>query len=261
MANARALLLACDDIGPFVQSHFEALNCHVDCILSCHDIYNSLCEGVFKKEPYSIVLIDMNKEGIDLIEIGSAFSAYPEAKGVSLILVAPDSQRGDAKMMLSLGFTKVLFHSEINFDAILLQRRPRRPSDPPRVLIVDDDGVVATRVLQFTLTKQGVVVDNALNGKEGIEKCKQFYYDAILVDCNMPEIDGYEFTRLYREVEKKDGIPHTPVIAVTGIKDQGHREKCISVGMDEYLEKPVAISELNQAIKKFLGDKITKCQK
>lgn len=256
MASARLLILAGPDIEPFLQSHFEALSCSVNCISSSHDIHNSLCDGVVSKDPYSVVLVDINKIGIDLIEIGSIFQTYPEARGVCLTVVAPDSQRGDAQMMLSLGYDKILFHSDINFDAILLQRRPRRPGDPLRILIVDDDGVVATRVLQFTLTKQGIVVDTALDGKEGIEKCKQFYYDAILVDCNMPEMDGYEFAKLYREIEKRDGIPHTPVIAVTGIKDPGHRERCISVGMDEYLEKPVAITELNQTIKKFLREKM-----
>ena len=85
--------------------------------------------------------------------------------------------------------------------------------------------------------------------KEALEALSRIAYDAILMDCHMPELDGYEATRAIRQAE---GPRHTPIIAMTANAMTGDREKCITAGMNEYLSKPIRQEELARAFAKWL---------
>ena len=110
------------------------------------------------------------------------------------------------------------------------------------VLLLEDNPVN-----QLMLSKQletlGYQVECANNGKEGLEKAAQIQFDLIFTDCNMPEMDGYEFTRRMREKEKATG-KHCPVVAITADAYQETADRCLAVGMDAYLSKPVNIQTL-----------------
>jgi CheY-like chemotaxis protein len=111
------------------------------------------------------------------------------------------------------------------------------------VLIVEDNDVnrfIATAQVQ----KQGYVVDSVTNGIEALEACLRTTYDIILMDCQMPELDGYETTRQLREREG----PRPYIIAMTANAMQGDRELCLAAGMDNYISKPVRIAELKAAL-------------
>jgi signal transduction histidine kinase/DNA-binding response OmpR family regulator/HPt (histidine-containing phosphotransfer) domain-containing protein len=124
---------------------------------------------------------------------------------------------------------------------------PPTRSRVQRVLLVEDNPVnqeVACAMLQ-TLT---VGVETASSGKEALEKLAASRYDVILMDCQMPDMDGYVTTQRYREWELLEGRPRTPVVALTANALAGDAEKCLAAGMDHYVSKPFTIEQLHAVL-------------
>ncbi|SDY50843.1 PocR ligand-binding domain-containing protein [Tindallia californiensis] len=119
------------------------------------------------------------------------------------------------------------------------------------ILIVDDDRI-GREVVSRTLKKEKFLVDTAVNGAEAIEKARERSYDLILMDCQMPEIDGYEATR---SIRKYEGMKErkTPIIALTAKALPGDREACLKAGMDAYLEKPLNLELLKEWMNKLIN--------
>jgi CheY-like chemotaxis protein/anti-sigma regulatory factor (Ser/Thr protein kinase) len=117
-----------------------------------------------------------------------------------------------------------------------------------RVLIVEDN-TVNQKVAATLVARAGYEVDVASNGRLALERIKQAEYDAILMDCQMPEMDGYQATR---EIRRTEGERHTPVIAMTAHAMQGDRERCLSAGMDDYLTKPIDRQELAATLQRWV---------
>lgn len=119
-----------------------------------------------------------------------------------------------------------------------------------KVLLVEDNPVnqmVASKMLE----KIGISSKLANNGKEALDQLSQESFDAVLMDCQMPEMDGFEATRKLRSTEKSTD-KHIPVIAMTANVMEGDRELCLSAGMDDYLGKPVKVEELESKLRKWL---------
>ena len=119
----------------------------------------------------------------------------------------------------------------------------------PRVLLAEDNKInqlVGVKQLQ----KLGYDVDVARNGLEAVEAWKRDKYSVILMDCHMPEMDGYEATRKIRELEAEQNLPHTQIIALTASVMKEDRELCLAAGMDDYIAKPVDTGELKGLLEK-----------
>ncbi|SPF54543.1 hypothetical protein SBF1_7650001 [Candidatus Desulfosporosinus infrequens] len=119
------------------------------------------------------------------------------------------------------------------------------------ILLVED--MVANQKLEMIMLKKlGYSVELAINGEQAVEKCNTKKYDLILMDCQMPVMDGYEAT----EQIKKSSIlnKNTTIIAMTAYAMEGDREKCFTAGMDDYLSKPITMSVLEKKIGKCLGN-------
>jgi signal transduction histidine kinase/CheY-like chemotaxis protein len=124
----------------------------------------------------------------------------------------------------------------------------------PRVLLAEDNKVnqlVGVKQLQ----KLGYQTDVAGNGREAVEAWKRVKYSVILMDCQMPEMDGYEATRKIRELETEQNLPHTQIIALTASVMKEDRDLCLAAGMDDYISKPVDIGELKSALEKAASHK------
>ena len=114
-------------------------------------------------------------------------------------------------------------------------------------LLVAEDNAVNQRLLARLLEKQGCSVDVVSSGAEALERCCRTKYDLILMDCQMPGMDGYEATRQIRMREKEDGA-YTPIIAITANAMSGELKRCREAGMDDYLSKPINAEVLFQSI-------------
>jgi CheY-like chemotaxis protein len=119
------------------------------------------------------------------------------------------------------------------------------------VLVAEDNRVNQKVAAQF-LKRLGLTCDIVGNGKLALEALQQPIYGAVLMDLHMPERDGLEATRAYREREAKEGLPHLPIIALTADAIKGDREKCIEAGMDDYITKPLKVNKLSEVLGNYL---------
>jgi len=132
---------------------------------------------------------------------------------------------------------------------------PAPLSGPPAALaglrvLLAEDNLVNQRVAVAVLKKLGVAPDLAVNGREAVAAARHGQYDLILMDCQMPEMDGFQATRRIRETEA--GGRRVPILAMTANAMQGDRERCLEAGMDDYLAKPITILDLRDALLRWL---------
>jgi len=122
-------------------------------------------------------------------------------------------------------------------------------------ILVVEDHPLNQQVAIMSLKKLGYHnVKLAVNGQEAVDVTARDQYDFILMDCQMPEMDGFQATAKIREREKLNNSKHTPIIAITADIIKSDRNKCLSSGMDEYLNKPLNIVKLRDVINRFVSN-------
>ena len=131
-------------------------------------------------------------------------------------------------------------------DLPALPRHPRSsPERRPQVLLAEDN-LVNQRVTRAQLMRLGCDVDLAADGREAVEAIARRRYDLVVMDCQMPEVDGFDATR---EVRRREGVgPRVPIVALTANALRGDRERCLAAGMDDYLAKPTDLVSLGQVV-------------
>ncbi len=147
----------------------------------------------------------------------------------------------------------VLAHEAISPKASSTIAAPAKPEPHStgglRVLLAEDN-VVNQKVAVFMLQRLGCSADVAANGIEALEALTRRHYDVIFMDCQMPEMDGYEAARRIRNLDgDAAGIP---IVAMTANAMQGDREECLRAGMDDYISKPVKIEDLEASLARVL---------
>jgi CheY-like chemotaxis protein len=123
------------------------------------------------------------------------------------------------------------------------------PASGQKILVVEDNAV-NQRVIEAMLAKRGLAVECAVNGREGLERIAENEYALVFMDCQMPELDGYEATAALREREA--GAERLTVVAMTAHAMKGDRERCLAAGMDDYLAKPLRPEELDSVLERWL---------
>ncbi len=126
-----------------------------------------------------------------------------------------------------------------------------------RVLLADDSPISQTAT-RFMLKHLGVEVDVAAHGRAAVELASERAYDLILMDCQMPIMDGYEATQAIRQQEQAPdafgSVPRTPIVALSGKVMDGDREECLHYGMDDCLGKPFDLAHLQACLQRWLAD-------
>jgi CheY-like chemotaxis protein len=138
---------------------------------------------------------------------------------------------------------------------------PEQPEQPgssglPRVLLVEDNGV-NRKLAQAILKKLGHSVDVAVDGQEAVDRLSERTYDLVLMDCQMPVLDGYEATRVIRDPASSVLDHSVKIVAMTANAMQGDREKCLAAGMDDYLAKPIRPAELAEKLAAWLAPELS----
>ncbi|NMC09599.1 MAG: response regulator, partial [Methanothrix sp.] len=121
-------------------------------------------------------------------------------------------------------------------------------------ILVAEDNAINQKVAQAMLNKMGIQADLVATGQEAIVALQKVPYDLVLMDCQMPDKDGFEATRCIRQKESKVLNPHVPIIAMTASTLKGDKEKCIQAGMDDFIAKPVLPGELAEMLARWLGN-------
>ena len=137
---------------------------------------------------------------------------------------------------------------------LITRYSPGDALDPMAVLrvLVAEDNAVNQRLAARLLEKRGHRVTVTANGREAVEALANQTFDLVLMDVQMPEMDGFEATAVIREREKHNGA-HIPIIALTAHAMKGDRERCLTAGMDGYLSKPIRSQELDDILETYLA--------
>jgi len=132
---------------------------------------------------------------------------------------------------------------------------------PDKKVLVVEDVKVNQMLITKVLSKHGLTVETADHGRIAVDKVRESDYDLIFMDCQMPELDGFEATAFIREYEEETKTPATPIVALTADALIGDREKCIKCGMDDYLNKPLRFEQVAEMLDKWLNKPKTLRQK
>jgi two-component system sensor histidine kinase/response regulator len=216
-------------------------------------------------ERFEVAIVDMMMPDMDGAAVAAEIRADPSLKTMLVILLTSAGRSERPVPGVDLELVKPVRPSHL-FDALhsLLATLPEQgnrrlvESEPSptegshrwaRVLVVEDNAAnlkVAVRMVE----RLGYRADVAGNGIEAVRVLGQVHYDAVLMDCQMPDMDGYEATRAIRRNEPAGR--HTPIIAMTASALAGDRERCLAAGMDDYISKPVKLHIVAAVLERWL---------
>ncbi|MEI6209747.1 MAG: response regulator [Desulfuromonadales bacterium] len=229
-----------------------------------------LHEAAEKQDPFRIALLDHEMPGMDGLEFGRRIKADPLLSSILMVMVTSLGQRGDAAVLEQIGFVgylvKPVRHSQLRECLELALGRADQASEARGIItrhivaenakhgmriLLAEDNVINQKVAQHMLKTLGYRVDVVANGWEAVRALEMINYDLVLMDCMMPDMDGFEATAVIRDTGSKVSNHDVPIIAMTANAMKGDRDRCIEAGMDDYLAKPVKKEELKSAIERW----------
>jgi signal transduction histidine kinase/CheY-like chemotaxis protein len=231
-----------------------------------------LSEAQDAGEPFALILMDMHMPKMDGFELIERIRKRPDSSTATIMMLTSAGHRGDAARCQELGVAAYLLkpirQSELREaiarvlgareqkGAIPLITRyslhdAREPLASLRILLAEDNPV-NQRLASRLLEKRGHSVVVAGNGREALEALEKGRFDLVIMDVQMPEMDGFEATAAIRMKEGASGI-RLPVVALTAHAMKGDREKCLAGGMDGYLSKPIRPQELDELLQVYLS--------
>ncbi|MCF8129585.1 MAG: response regulator [Deltaproteobacteria bacterium] len=234
-----------------------------------------LREAVQAGDPYRIAVLDMEMPGMDGAQLGEAIRAMETLAETRLVMMTSVGRRGDARRFQEIGFsayvTKPVRQSELFQMLSVVLSGEKQPHLSPlitrhsirelhrqkgKILLVEDN-IVNRKVALSILKKLGLHADTATNGIEALEAMETTDYDLILMDIQMPEMDGFEATQQIRNPQSQIRNHDVPIIAMTAHAMQGYRDKCLDAGMNDYISKPVSPQSLGDLVTKWLDNERT----
>lgn len=269
----RARILVVDDNQTnrtVLIKNVEALGSRVEATASGAKAIEALRNAHRSGDPFHIVLLDMQMPGMDGEQTARAIKSDPAVKDARIIILTSMGQRGDVARLEALGCSGYLLKpvkQQMLFDAVIAVLGQQEEKGPGlitrhilseqrksgmRILLAEDNSI-NQKLAVVLLQKAGFSVDAVETGAQALEKVQSNPYGAVLMDVQMPEMDGFEATRQIREWEKTVSR-HTPIIAMTAHAMQGDRERCLEAGMDDYVTKPLQPKVLFSALDRWLSE-------
>jgi len=216
--------------------------------------------------PFDLVLLDAELDGTGPGTVSDRIAASPSLRAMKTIMLTNSRSQAarDSEEDSVTYLPKPISQSRLlDTIASAIHGQPEGPVRPTaqdgwtpgtgRILMAEDNEINQF-FLSEVLAGKGYSFEVASNGAEALEMLENDDgFDLVLMDCQMPELDGYDATRRLRTREIDENRPHMPVIAMTAHAMEGDREKCLAAGMDDYLAKPLQVEELDRVLGKWLG--------
>ena len=259
-------------LGINFENNLNALNIDYDQAFDDMEAFEMLKWAFDDKDPFHVVIMEAKESDGFAKTFGKKIRQDELFKNIKLVLLTSVGSKGDAKLFEDIGFSAFLskpVEKDLLLDcikAVLALPLDKELSIPiitqysiiegkkqnRKILIVDD---IQTNLLtaKALIGNFGYVTDQARNGSEAVRKHKENRYDLILMDCQMPVMDGFEATRLIRESEKEFNLTRVLIIAMTGNAFESDQKKCFDAGMDDFISKPVDPHILSQKINSNLS--------
>jgi two-component system sensor histidine kinase/response regulator len=230
----------------------------------CADATDALAQleaAAAARQPFQLALLDARMPEVDGFALAARIREHGGLGGGAILMLSSGDDLGQLPRAREAGISSTLVkpikESDL-LDAIAravgigTPRGEDRPASAPaatsalRVLLAEDD-VVNQRLARTVLEHRGFTVATAGNGREALDRCLKERFDVVLMDVQMPLMDGFEVTAAIRRSESAGG-PRMPIVGVTAQAMKGDRERCLAAGMDEYVSKPIRPEELFKAI-------------
>jgi two-component system sensor histidine kinase/response regulator len=267
LAGTRVLLLDSSELNRLVlRRHLMSSSVEVEEAASAEQALNALRRGASEPRPFDAIVLEMQLATTDGISVARSIRADALIQNTPIVLVTAIGRRKSdidffkaegintfvmkpvRRAQLAAALAQVITVGERDTGQAGL---PVPHEDALRKILVVEDNVINQKVALGQLKVLGYEADVAGNGTEAIEAVRTRAYDLVLLDCQMPDIDGYDVARTIRQLGS--GTRRIPIIAMTAHTMEGEREKCLAAGMDDYLAKPVSTQRLSAVLVRWLG--------
>ena len=258
-------LLVVDDNATnrmIVARHAESWGMSVDAVENGAKALASLRQAASEGAEYDVAILDLTLPGIDGIELAHIVQSDPALRSTPMVMLASsfgrhrEAQTAGIRAYLTKPVRQARLRDAIldvladRTDARSTERR-LRPATDVTILVVEDNPVNQA-VAAGMLRRWGCRVDIAASGSQALKAAAETQYDAIFMDCQMPDMDGYTATAEIRSLE--GARRRTPIIAMTAHSMKGDRERCLEAGMDDYLAKPMRGEDFERVLDRWLAD-------
>ena len=228
--------------------------------------------GASESAPFDLAILDYNMPDIDGLQLAGVIKSDPSLSGVRLLLLSSVGIRGDGRKARETGISGYLtkpVRRDVLYESIESVMGVRDPAKEGKIvtrftaaeerrkiggrILLVEDNLANQEVTLGMLSFLGCKADIAENGQKGLDAIAAREYDLVLMDCQMPVMDGYAATLALRAREKETGGKHLTVVALTANAMQGDSDSCLAAGMDDYLSKPFTIRKLGDIVSKWIS--------
>ncbi len=275
ISGKRVLIVDDNATNLFVlQEQLMSWGCRIGKSADGFEALDRLHGAVVENDPFEIAILDMQMPDMDGETLGRKIINDRRIHHTKLVMMTSMGQRGDAKRMEKIGFsaylTKPVKMSKL-YDCLSTITGTNQTAAKGRQeaivttyslaetrkqnirILLAEDNLVNQKVAVKYFGKLGYNVDVVSNGKEAVAALSKETFDIVFMDCQMPEMDGYEATGEIRQAGSPVHDRHVPIVAMTAHAMEGDREKCLKAGMNDYLAKPVTPQELSDMLDKWIS--------
>ncbi len=256
-----------------LKEQLTSYHCRPETAESGNEALKRLREAVAVGRPFEIAILDMQMPVMDGETLGRKIQEDADLKQTVMVMLSSMGQRDDYSRLKAIGFaawlTKPVRQSQLH-DCLVRVSNSRESADSGRLepmtdkntnrgtwnsivrILLAEDNAVNQQVALHILEKSGFKVDVAPNGRRALEAMKMVSYDLVLMDIQMPEMDGFEATSQIRGLQFAVRNHDVPIVAMTAHAMKGYAERCLAAGMNDYITKPIEPTELVRKIEKLI---------
>ena len=251
-----------------LQQQLEGWRMRVTCAAGGEAALQLMAQAVEAGTPFDLAVLDMHMPNMDGLHLARTIHHDPQLASTRLMMLTSTYTHADQQTRQDAGILRCihkpirradLFRVVSSVLAAEAAQPDQQQSEPAPVqaaargsVLLVEDNPVNQKVAQAMLAKLGIPVEVANNGREAVEMVQVRDFDLVLMDCQMPVMDGYEATAAIRAMPGGRG-EHLPIIALTANAMQGDRQKCLEAGMDDFLSKPYGLAQLHATVLRWLS--------